>query len=119
MKGALELEKVRQDLEEQRAALLSRTRLKYVQPGVKKSNNVSANLDRADLAQDYFAKERNTALMERMQGTLEQVEAALERIDDGTFGKCLNCGNNISPARLQALPYAELCIECQEQQESN
>jgi DnaK suppressor protein len=54
-----------------------------------------------------------------MEDTLEQIEDALERIEAGVYGKCENCGNEISLARLKALPYAKLCILCQEEQEKN
>jgi RNA polymerase-binding protein DksA len=45
-------------------------------------------------------------------GLFEQVEAALERIEAGTFGSCEECGREISPERLDAVPYAPLCIDC-------
>lgn len=41
-----------------------------------------------------------------------QIRAALRRMDQGTYGSCANCGADISPARLQALPTATLCINC-------
>jgi DnaK suppressor protein len=46
--------------------------------------------------------------------TLEKVEAALERIKDGTYGKCIDCGRQIGSARLEAIPWAEYCLEDQE-----
>jgi RNA polymerase-binding protein DksA len=108
----LDLEKLEQKLKEQRAVLLSRLQ-------VKGDSDLAdtANPDRADLAQDYFSQDRQTALYDRMEGTLEQIEGALERIEMGVYGKCERCGKDISSARLEALPYAELCIECQEEQE--
>lgn len=47
---------------------------------------------------------------------LEAIEAALDRIAAGTFGVCAKCGNDISPARLEAVPHAALCEECIAQQ---
>ena len=104
----LNLEKIKEELEERRAVLLSRL-------NVKGERNLSetANPDRADLAQDYFLKERNTVLLDQLEDTLEQVEEALERLDEGKYGKCRECGRDIAAARLEALPYAELCINCQ------
>ncbi|MFT5219458.1 MAG: DnaK suppressor protein [Gammaproteobacteria bacterium] len=54
----------------------------------------------------------------QLQHLLQQVDAALLRIDQESFGLCLHCDEPISTLRLQAQPYAELCIECQEKSES-
>lgn len=43
---------------------------------------------------------------------LKKIDAALARIDDGTYGECMNCGEPISEARLDAVPHATLCIKC-------
>jgi RNA polymerase-binding protein DksA len=51
-------------------------------------------------------------LAQNEEGILEQVEAALGRIEDGSFGKCQNCGKEIASARLDALPYTAYCIHC-------
>jgi DnaK suppressor protein len=45
---------------------------------------------------------------------LAELEGALQRLDDGTYGRCERCWSAISPARLEAIPYAALCIRCQE-----
>lgn len=47
-----------------------------------------------------------------------QISAALNRIDDGTYGRCTRCGLQIAPARLEALPHAAACIECQSHADS-
>jgi DnaK suppressor protein len=49
--------------------------------------------------------------------TLEDVEDALQRIKDGTYGKCTVCGREIEPARLEAIPWAAYCLEDQEKQD--
>jgi DnaK suppressor protein len=51
-----------------------------------------------------------------LEDQLAEVNKALERIEEGTYGICTNCGKNILPERLEALPYAELCIDCQRQE---
>jgi len=48
---------------------------------------------------------------------LNEVRAALERLDNGTFGKCLDCGRDIPPARLAAIPWTAYCIEDQEKRD--
>jgi DnaK suppressor protein len=111
MKTRLDVESIRKKLEENRAVLSLRLREEQnVQDGVR-----MANPDRSSLAQDYVSKERQAAINERLEETLEQVEAALARLDDGTYGECTNCGEDISPDRLMTLPYAELCVECQQE----
>jgi DnaK suppressor protein len=57
-------------------------------------------------------------LIENEQGTLEEVNEALDRIGAGTYGKCLECGDPIPRSRLQALPYTRHCIRCARELES-
>jgi DnaK suppressor protein len=63
-----------------------------------------------------YATERELAMrnVDRESHLLRQVKAALGRIDDGSFGTCAECELAISPRRLVALPWASLCIQCQE-----
>jgi DnaK suppressor protein len=67
----------------------------------------------AAAASQVFEQQRDLALRDRNVLHLEQVEAALARLADGTFGGCLRCGRPIAPERLEALPWAAYCIECQ------
>jgi DnaK suppressor protein len=67
----------------------------------------------AAAATQVFEQQRDLALRDRASQQLELVEAALARIEAGTFGACLRCGKPIAPARLQALPWAAHCIDCQ------
>lgn len=67
----------------------------------------------AAAASQVFDQQRDFALRERATQQLAQVEAALERIQTDTFGKCTRCGREIAPERLDALPWAAHCIECQ------
>jgi DnaK suppressor protein len=62
------------------------------------------------------AQERDFAIgaLDREAVRLRQIEAALERIDGGSFGICLNCEEDIGARRLAALPWAAFCIVCQE-----
>lgn len=57
--------------------------------------------------------ERIVTVSEDLQGILAQVNAALERMDEGTYGECQRCGKPIAAARLNAFPYVAYCIECQ------
>lgn len=66
----------------------------------------------ADIGTDNFEQEFTLSLMENDGDALEQIEAALERIEESTFGLCEECGAKIPKARLNAIPYAALCIKC-------
>lgn len=46
--------------------------------------------------------------------TLRRIDSALERLDDGSYGSCVHCGRKVQPGRLQAVPWARHCIDCQE-----
>ena len=63
-----------------------------------------------------YATERKLAIrnLDRESNLLRNVHAALRRIDDGTFGVCLHCEEDISPKRLAAVPWTAFCIQCQE-----
>jgi RNA polymerase-binding transcription factor len=120
MKGAiamneiLDLNAIRQKLGEQRVDLL-----KYVEDEeLRLHAPVGTNPDPLDLAQDYRSKERRSAMLAQSKRQLEQIGTALERLDKGTYGKCVQCGAAITPSRLRVLPYAALCIKCQERQET-
>ena len=70
----------------------------------------------AAAASQVFAQQRDLALHDKAEKELELVDAALSRLDAGTFGTCLRCGNDIAPGRLEALPWAAYCIACQKLQ---
>jgi DnaK suppressor protein len=85
--------------------------LKRNQPDA--SGNLSnVPLHMADVGTDNFDQEFTLGLIENEQVTLDQINAALARIDQGRFGQCEECGLPISKPRLQALPYTPYCIEC-------
>lgn len=67
----------------------------------------------AAAASQVFEQQRDFALRDRAIQHLAQVDAALVRLDDGSYGRCIRCGGEIAPARLEALPWAARCIECQ------
>ncbi len=66
----------------------------------------------AAAASGVFDQQRALALRDRSRAQLELVDAALRRLDAGTYGQCEGCGRPIDPERLDALPWAELCIDC-------
>jgi len=66
----------------------------------------------ADVATNTFEREQDLAIEESMRDELKQIDEALAKIDAGTYGICERCRKPIAPARLEALPYATLCIDC-------
>jgi DnaK suppressor protein len=68
----------------------------------------------ADYGSEVFEQEKEMGLRADFEALIERIDAALERIDEGTYGICLNCGRPIDAERLQALPYVEYDIECAE-----
>lgn len=112
MKPTQDQKKIRKNLEAQRRHLTE-------QMGDEAPNlaPLSQNPDRSSLAMEYATHERDLALYEKNHYLLDQINAALARLDAGTYGICENCGKPIHPARLEALPYATMCIACQMKQE--
>ena len=72
----------------------------------------------ADMAIDTSAIEDNLGQIVTMADELREIDAALARIVDGSYGTCTACDRRIGQERLEALPYAGLCIECKQAEES-
>lgn len=71
----------------------------------------------ADTATETYDRELDYTLEENSEHVLTEIDAALKRIEDGTFGTCTNCGHQIPPERLEARPWATLCIGCKRDRE--
>lgn len=67
----------------------------------------------AAAASQVFEQQRDLALREHDEQHVAAIDAALARIEAGTYGTCTNCHRPIAPERLDALPWAALCIDCQ------
>ena len=72
----------------------------------------------ADDASEAFEQAKDLALRQNAEKLLAQVKEALARFDRGTYGICQRCREEIDPARLEALPYANLCLRCQQRNKS-
>ena len=73
--------------------------------------------DVADKALSSYSRELLYGLSDAERRTLQLVEEALHRLADKSFGQCIHCGEKIQPRRLEAVPWARHCINCQELQE--
>jgi DnaK suppressor protein len=74
---------------------------------------------REEEATESFELEKRLTLEKRLQDQMAEVEHALHKFEEGTYGLCDNCGQPIDPARLEALPQANLCLNCKAQQAKN
>jgi DnaK suppressor protein len=70
--------------------------------------------DPADKASNSYTKELLFSQSTNERNTLRLIEEALDRLSEGTFGECINCGEEIAAKRLDAIPWAPHCIRCQE-----
>ena len=74
-------------------------------------------LDEGDASESDIQREIRFALIQMSSEALDGINAALRRIDEGTYGVCVECGSNIAEARLRALPFAVRCRDCEEDRE--
>lgn len=72
----------------------------------------------ADSGTAKFERERDLTLENNIKDLLNKVDAALAKLDKDTYGVCDRCGGEIDPARLKAVPYANLCIGCKKDEEN-
>ena len=87
-----------------------------------KTNALEQTIDRAgedEDGSDSFMRLQNLGQVGEQNKTLQKIEEALHHIDDGTYGICEVCGQLIRKARLQHLPFAHTCMECQSEMEAN
>ena len=77
----------------------------------------SADQHMADTATETVEREIGNTLEEHDERLLYAIDSALQRTEDGTYGKCVNCGAPIPEARLEAMPWATLCIDCKRREE--
>jgi len=71
----------------------------------------------ADIGSDNYEQEFALGLIQNEEVTLREIDEALKRIEDRSYGKCEDCGKKIPVARLKAKPHAKYCIECKRQEE--
>lgn len=67
---------------------------------------------------DTFARDVGAALLEATARTVRSIKQALHRLEDGGYGRCVDCGSPIAAQRLRALPFAERCRDCQQRCDS-
>ena len=99
---------LRASLQEEQTSL----RAQLAELGVGESGGLDYDQNFADSSQVTAERGEAEALAKSLRETLSEVEHALGKFDAGTYGTCENCGEAISPARLEAKPAARFCINC-------
>jgi DnaK suppressor protein len=110
------LARLRADLEHQRANL----RREIVEQGADPdSDDVEIDVERgfADSAHSTVERSRVLSVVRALRANLREVDRALGKLEHGGYGVCERCGGPISPERLEALPWAILCIRCKQEGE--
>ena len=106
-----EMEKYRRLLDEKKATLsaeLAKTR------SAEEETTEESTQDIADKAVSSYTREFLYSLTDGERSTLLQIDDALGRVEDGSYGLCLNCGSLMTEKRLNAVPWAPYCLDCQE-----
>ncbi|TDD30346.1 DNA-binding protein [Kribbella turkmenica] len=85
--------------------------------GLLRDGGDGAGNDQADVGSTTLERDHEMSLANNARDMLDQIERALSRIENGTYGICESCGNAIGKGRLQAFPRATLCVSCKEREE--
>jgi RNA polymerase-binding protein DksA len=105
---------LRRRLDEERTTVAAQLVELGVDPETGAPQTVEFDQGFADSGQATAEKARILSLAEGLIETLHEVDAALERISKGTYGRCESCGADIPPERLDARPIARLCVDCKQ-----
>ncbi len=115
------LKKVRLQLQEERADLVRQQEDLEVDSfeGTQSelTGEVGLDEDFADAGTATFDRERDLSIRNNIRDLIEQIDRAVRRIDEGTYGTCERCGQPIDAARVKALPHASLCLDCKRREE--
>jgi len=108
----------REGLIAERAQLLGTVEGLDAEADVKNWRESGFDDDPADAGSASFERETAQSLSLHARNLLSQIEDALRRMDDGTFGDCVSCGRRIELERLEAIPYTTQCMDCRRRAET-
>jgi RNA polymerase-binding protein DksA len=111
-----ELTRYRKLLEEQKESLRHQLTDMGADPDQDSIEGLEFDFGFADSAQSTAERNKVLAVVERLRENLHDVALALSKIDKGTYGVCERCGEPIGPERLEAIPYARLCVGCKQKE---
>jgi RNA polymerase-binding transcription factor len=102
---------LRQRLQNQRAEIINMYK-QDLRAGQESADDGTEDI--VDRANNAYNRELMFSLSDNERATLLQIENALARMDEGSYGRCANCGQTINVLRLEAVPWARFCVDCQE-----
>jgi len=102
---------LRERLQKQRAEIINMYK-QDLRAGQESADDGTEDI--VDRANNAYNRELMFSLSDNERATLLQIENALGRMDEGSYGRCANCGQSIAVQRLEAVPWARFCIDCQE-----
>lgn len=106
----MELPEIKEKLQKRREELAGR--VDAIERDIRRQTHGGLSSDSEERAQEQENDEVLDALDDQAREELGQIDAALQRIEQGSYGACEQCGKSIQAARLEQLPYAGLCINC-------
>jgi len=109
---AKELERFKHKLVEKKTELIAL--IQKTENYGREADNDSETMDIADRATSSYTKEFMFSKSNSDRQLMQMITEALARIEEGAFGECLNCGEDVESRRLEAVPWARLCKNCQE-----
>jgi len=116
-----QLAQIRQQLESERGNLLAQleelTADSFDGTQSDMTGEIGLDDDFADAGSATFERERDLSIQNNVRDLIDQMNRAIQRIEDGNYGTCERCGNPIEAARLKALPHALLCMDCKRREE--
>ena len=116
-----QLKKLKASLEEKKVELVQRQKeldeASFDATQSDLTGEVGLDDDFADAGTATFERERDLSIRNNIRDLIDQVERAVQRIDDGKYGSCERCGDPIDATRLRELPHASLCLDCKRREE--
>ena len=109
---------LKQILEERRREILSAVKTKIKDVRAEGSSGIMHAVDVAETSESDIQDDIEFALIQMKAETLNKINEALSRLEEGTYGRCFECGDEIAQARLRALPFAVRCKDCEEAREN-
>lgn len=106
---------VKADLKSARHILEDRLKEAVSAQGLSDSIRIDQVADPVDMTQQAAERELAVRILDQESALIRQLRSAIDRISDGSYGICLQCVDEIAPRRLKAIPWAELCVNCQEE----